>query len=185
MRNAAPHVPLAQSNTCMSNMRHLSHLSVSLFMPRFLWIDILFNLTEWSREIIADCPSSHSNTKTSRHFHTNYSTINKLGMLWKTLCMLHTQCLLHLRDLWDREVIVIIYTSHFVLSVFSVFFFIGVKDRKNNRKTTSISTFCVNKELILSISWSQHVIQSAMNTQPHLTDEQRHLVIARLWVGIR
>lgn len=105
MRNAAPHVPLAQSNTCMSNMRHLSHLSVSLFMPRFLWIDILFNLTEWSREIIADCPSSRSNTKTSRHFHTNYSTINKLGMLWKTLCMLHTQCLLHLRDLWDREVI--------------------------------------------------------------------------------
>uniref|UniRef100_A0A671WX92 Myosin XVIIIA n=1 Tax=Sparus aurata TaxID=8175 RepID=A0A671WX92_SPAAU len=39
--------------------------------------------------------------------------------------------------------------------------------------------------LVLSVSHSKFIIQTAMNTRRHLTDEQRHLAIARLRVGGR
>ena len=39
--------------------------------------------------------------------------------------------------------------------------------------------------LVLSVSHSKFIIQTAMNTQRHLTNEQRHLAIARLRVGGR
>ncbi|KAI3361517.1 hypothetical protein L3Q82_013667 [Scortum barcoo] len=39
--------------------------------------------------------------------------------------------------------------------------------------------------MVLLVSHSKFIIQTAMNTQRHLTDEQRHLAIARLRVGGR
>lgn len=61
---------------------------------------------------------------------------------------------------------------------------------KKYKKTTLfnmalILTFLGHKKLVLSVCHSQFIIQAAMNTRGHLTDEQHHLALARLQVGSR